>query len=254
MTTVAASVTYHPIIKIAKETVATLYDGNYSLFLMRAVKASDPTGAKPTIWRRYSRNRITEQTDPWWHENYTLYSCPEQVPEKDQGVTGYTSYDANLKDQLKITRGNATGSIEPGKAPDGSFTFNNTVADSKFSVGLCTRDTSDLVQPYNAFPLAGKNALTLAPIVKFLVFFGKDPWNEGTVVVSTNTAGALIDFTGSKTTTHVANFTFSAGWSVDPTDEGEWLVPFDAGEVTESLIIPDKKLATATQELLSIEP
>lgn len=237
------STEYHPniLIKDPKD-VDKLYKESYYLYMMRAVKVDSKDGGKTSIWRSYDKSHITEQMDPWWRETYNLYSRPAKVPEVGQGIDNYTPYkDLKLKDQLKIINQNATGIVEQGKAPAGSLTVDNVVKESNFSCGLCTLDEAGEVKPYNVFPSVGVSAITFTPIVKFLVFFAKETINEGTVLVTTNTAGATIDFTGSKSSKHIANFSFSRGWQPDSTDPGNWLTPVDPGDVTQYLIIQEAK-------------
>ncbi|GAA2780519.1 hypothetical protein [Saccharopolyspora taberi] len=231
-------VEYHPNIIIPQPDVDEMYNNNYSLYMMRAVEATSTDQAKPAVWRSYDRSHITHQMDPWWTETYNLYTRPKVVPEVGQGIDNYTPYTKlNLKDLLRIFRENATGDIYSGQAPDGSLTVDNEVRESKFSCGLCTLDEAGEVKPYNAFPSNGISAITFTPIVKFIAFFATETINEGTVLVTTNTGGAIIDFTGSKVTKHIANFSLGDGWSPDKTDPGNWLTPIPAGDVTKYLIV-----------------
>lgn len=235
---------YNLYVSMPIPTAQSLEKGKYTLYLMRAVKASGTEGAEAAIWLSSPMWQALDKSEQApaasfqkninWHEaKYTMYTSKRKVPDVGKIITDTITYDADLGDQVRVTSTTAIGELEIGKGVSGSLVFTNDTSASGFSCGLSTMDSDGVEHPYNAFKFPGKQSVTLTPIIKILAFFSTDELDYGAVKERTNTSAALIDFTGANKPQRLVNFDFDKGWS-GPSD---WCQIIGSSEVVTSHLI-----------------
>ncbi|MCK8679990.1 MULTISPECIES: hypothetical protein [Streptomyces] len=214
-------------VAMSPETVQQLAQGNYKLFMFKAVQSAVGGGA-PTVWA--ATTQYSTSTSVAWTEDYYAYASMEEI----QNGVDFSSSDTEAIDlgQILQVSGQAVGSVVDGGTP-GAVTVQNTVT-TPFTCGLAQPNPTGggLPTPICAFPLYGLNLDLIVPLEKVALVFAAAPYQEGMVIESSIGPAVLADLTLSNNIS--LGYDINNGWSWTGNQASD--IPSD--QFIETLIVP----------------
>lgn len=206
-------------IKMDRPTVLDLKAGKFHLFAFKGAQVSGD--AKPLLW--FTTDTYNLETELSWTEKFQAYISKTEIKNgvKIDASTA-TSIDLGQKWKIENPSGGTVVNGEPRK-----IAILNTL-EGKFTSGISQEAPDGTMSMLCAVPLFGNNSENrFAPINKVLVGFATSPFQTGTVIVQSFSAGFLIDF--SRESKPVVTYSTEKGWATDP-GQGIWgkAVPPDA--------------------------
>lgn len=204
VTNLLGATNYSITIAMSQETVAALSGGNYSLYGFKAVQSSIGGGA-PLVW--FQSNSFGLSTDVNWEIQYQAYTSQSAIIPGGQ-ITGLSSYDIDLGQQLAITTPQGTGTVGTGNTPLGIEVANGTT--TPVTCGI-SEVVAGVAEPLCAFPLYGNGLDAMVPIQKVMLTFATKQVNTGTVIEKAYSQSILVDLTSANQ--RAVSFDINNGWS-----------------------------------------
>lgn len=190
-------------IAMSQATVAALSAGNYSLYGFKAVQTSVGGGA-PLVW--FQSNSFGLVTTVDWDVQYEAYTSRSQIVPNGL-ITGLSSYEIDLGQQLSIDTPQGTGSVGAGNTPLGIEIHNETTTPVTCGISEVVGGTAE---PLCAFPLYGKGLDAIVPIQKVMLTFATKQVNTGTVIEKAYSESLLVDLTSANQ--RAVSYDINTGW------------------------------------------
>ncbi|MFT3769744.1 MAG: hypothetical protein QM820_30270 [Minicystis sp.] len=214
---VAPTGSYEATITMAQPTVEALALSGDSLYVLKAISASDQAG-RPLVWLRtqhYALNTVLR-----WDEQYAAYTSFTPIAPHTPISIG-ASY-AIAPGQVLEVQAQGVGTVSDGSMP-GQLAIDNQTT-SPFTCGISqphhVDGDEDASTPVCAFPLYGLHSQVFTPVAKVLLLFATDPIAPGTPVERAFAPGLLIDF--SDAAARAVSYDINTGWSAD---SAVWATP-----------------------------
>lgn len=236
---------YSLIINLSQETVMELNKGNYTLCSFLACQSPNANLGEPLCWgvtKTFLNSvRISWQDSLCGYistssiaENAIIYIPQPAAGTSRDAVDAVTAstYQIKLRQRMLIQN---YGEISIDQINNNNTVLIQNDSTTRYLSGIGVLDNLDnKYYGICALNLFGNNNIQIAPVNKaFLMFSSKDV-QHNTVISVSESAGMLIDFSGSIDNTRTVSYDINSGWS---SNQESWGVTYPSGTNLGNLLI-----------------